>query len=161
MRLGITGGKTRCHRKQSKRERKRKNNNKTNTKRERKQKKKQPKKKRKKKKKRKTEKRRLKKAPSSLPSLRERSETPGALDRRALGITGDTRCPATVFRLRSALPVTGVLTVGGVVKNRYVYGAGAAQTPTRLLGGNVQNPSAVCKRTRHLDFPPKPRSNSI
>jgi len=29
-----------------------------------------------------------KKQPSSLPSLRERSETPGALDRPALGITG-------------------------------------------------------------------------
>ena len=28
-----------------------------------------------------------KKQPNSLPSLRERSETPGALDRRALGIT--------------------------------------------------------------------------
>ena len=38
-----------------------------------------------------------KKKPSSFPSLRERSETPGALDRRALGITGDTRCPVPSF----------------------------------------------------------------
>ena len=45
----------------------------------------------------------------SLPSLRERSETPGALDRRALGITGDTRCPATVFRLRSALRLSLII----------------------------------------------------
>ena len=48
--------------------------------------------------------------------------------------------PRTVLRLRSALPVTGILAVGRVVKNRYVYGA--AQTPTRLLGRlYVQNPS--------------------
>jgi len=80
------------------------------------------------------------------------------LDRRALGITGDTRCPATDFRLRSALPVTGVLTVGGVVENRYMYGV--SQTPTRLLGRQTFR-TPVCNRTRHLDFPPKLGSNSI
>jgi len=54
----------------------------------------------------------------SLPSLHERSETPGALDRRALGITGDNRCPEPSFWLQSTLPVTGVLAVGRVVKNQ-------------------------------------------
>ena len=46
------------------------------------------KKRKEKKKKRKQRKRTKKKKTYSLPSLRERSETPGALDRRALGITG-------------------------------------------------------------------------
>ena len=46
------------------------------------------KKKKGKKKRKKKKKKKKKKTAYSLPSLRERSETPGALDRRALGITG-------------------------------------------------------------------------
>ena len=42
----------------------------------------------KRKKARRKKKKEKKKTTYSLPSLRERSETPGALDRRALGITG-------------------------------------------------------------------------
>ena len=111
------------------------------------------------KKRKKNKRKKKKKQPSSLPSLRERSETPGALDRRALGITGgEPVAQLPSFQLRSALPVTGVLAVGGVVENRYVYGA--AQTPTRLLGRQMFR-TPVCKRTRHLDFPPKLCSNSI
>jgi len=101
--------------------------------------------------KRKEEEKGRRKTTYSLPSLRERSETPGALDRRALGITGGE--PVAQNRPFSfGPPVTGVLAVGGVVENRYVYGA--AQTPTRLFGRQMFR-TPVCKRTRRLDFPPK------
>ena len=49
--------------------------------------------------------------------------------------------PSIVFWLQSTLPVTGVLAVGGVVKNGYVYGA--AKTPTRLLGRQCSEPQSA------------------
>ena len=79
-----------------------------------------------------------------------------------IGVTGDHRrrtcCPEPSFRLWSALPVTGVLAISGVVKNRYVYGV--SQTPTQLLGRQMFR-TPICKRTRHLNLPPKLCSNSI
>ena len=84
----------------------------------------------------------------SLPSLRERSQTSGALDRRALGITGDTRCPATVFRLRSALPVTGVLTVGRGRRESILYAG--AEPAIRLLGRQHSDPSLQANEPSQL-----------
>ena len=124
-----------------------------------KEKKKDKKKRQEKRKKEKKKRKKKKKQPSSLPSLRERSETPGALDRPALGITGGepvAQLPYFGFGPHYRLPAFCLL--GGDVKNRYVYGA--AQTPTRLLGRQMFR-TPVCKRTRHLDFPPKLGSNSI
>ena len=73
-------------------------------------------------------KKREKKSPQT-PSLHERSETP---QEHWIGMIGNhrrqTHCPEPSSQLRSTLPVTGTLTVGWVVKNRYVYGA--AQTLT-------------------------------
>jgi len=55
---------------------------------------------------------------------------------RWIGATGNhrrpTRCPEPSFRLRSALPVTGVLAARPGSQESNVYGAG--QTRTRLLG---------------------------
>ena len=101
--------------------------------------KKKEKKRKKKEKKKKKKKEEEKITTYSLPSLRERSETPGALDRRALGITGDTRCPATDFRLRSALLVTGVLSVGRGRRESILYAG--AEPATRLLGRQHSDPS--------------------
>ena len=61
--------------------------------------------------------------------------------------------PSPIFRLRSALPVTGVLAVGGVDSVR------GGRTRLDYWGGNIQIP--VCKRMSHLNFPPKLCSNSI
>ena len=83
----------------------------------------------------------------SLPSLRERSETPGALDRRALRITGDTRCPATVFGFGPHYCRPGSSRIDSVRGGR---------TRDSII---IQIP--VCKRMSHLNFPPKPCSNSI
>jgi len=89
------------------------------------------KKKEKKKKKKEEEKRRRKQPTASHPSVK--GQRP---QERWIGAHWELQeanpLPNIAFRLRSALRVTGVLAVGGVVKNRYVYRA--AQTPTRLLG---------------------------
>ena len=64
-----------------------------------------------------------------------------------IGTTGNhrrrTRCLELSFRLWSALPVTGILAVGRVIKNRYVYRM--AQPPTRLLGGKYSEPQSASK----------------
>ena len=94
-----------------------------------------------------------KKQPSSLPSLRERSETQGALDRRVHWESQET--PVAQSHLSASDRITGyhtgVLTVGGVVENRFCT---RGQNP-RLdyWGGNIQ--------LDRLNFPPKPCSNSI
>ena len=130
--------------------RKRKKNKRKKKKNERKKKEEKKKKKKRKKKKtkerkekeRKTKEEEEKKTTYSLPSLRERSETPGALDRRALGITGgEPVAQPPSFRLRSALPVTGVPTVGGVVKNRSICVRGGPNPDSIIGEANVQNPS--------------------
>ena len=104
--------------------------------------------KKKKKKERKSLERKEKSTAYSLPSLRERSETPGALDRRALGITGDTRCPATDFRLRSALSVTGVLSVGRGRRESILYAG--AEPATGLLGRQHSDPSLQANEPSQL-----------
>jgi len=62
-----------------------------------------------------------------------------------IGMTGNHRrptcCPEPSFRLWSVLPVTGILAVGRVVKNRYMYGV--AQTLTRLLGSKCSEPQSA------------------
>jgi len=55
--------------------------------------------------------------------------------------------PRTVLSASSALPVTGVLAVGGVVKNGYMYGA--AQTPTQLLGRQMSR-TPVCEHATSI-----------
>jgi len=81
------------------------------------------------------------KQPRSLPSLRERSETPGALDRRALGITGgEPVAQLPSFQLRSALPVTSVLAARRGRQESICVRSGP--TPDSIIGeANVQNPS--------------------
>jgi len=77
---------------------------------------------------------------------------------RWIGVyTGNHRrhpLPNPIFRLRSALPVTGVLAVGRGRRESILYAG--AEPATRLLGR-----IPVCKRMSHLNFPPKLCSNSI
>ena len=101
-----------------------------------------------------------KKTTYSLPSLRERSETPEALDGRDWESREANPLPRTV--LSASVRITGYRRSdcrrGRQESISSVYGA--AQTPTRLLGRQMFR-TPVCKRTRHLDFPPKPCSNLI
>ena len=64
---------------------------------------------------------------------------------RWIGVTGNhrrpTHYPEPSFRLWSVLLVTGVLAVGRVIKNRYMYGV--AQTPTRLFEGKCSEPQSA------------------
>ena len=83
----------------------------------------------KKKKKMETEKKGKKVQPSSLPSLCERSETPGALDRCVHWESQET--PVSQSHL-SALPITGVLAVGRGRRESILYAG--AEPATRLLG---------------------------
>ena len=75
-----------------------------------------------------------------------------------VGTTGNhrrrTRCPEMSLLLQSASPVTDILAVGWVIKNRYLYGA--AQTPTRLLRRQMFR-TPVCNELTT----PKFRSKSI
>ena len=58
----------------------------------------------------------------SLPSLHERSETPGALDSHKWESQGVNPLSRTVLLASVCITVTGVLAVGQIVKNRYMYG---------------------------------------
>ena len=91
--------------------------------------------------------------------MKGQQAAPGALDGRAHWESQEANpLPSLIFRLRSALPVTGFLAAGPGSQESNVYGV--AQTRTRLLGRQMFR-TPVCKRTRHLDFPPKLCSNSI
>ena len=72
-----------------------------------------------KKKKKEKIKKKEKKTTYSLPSLRERSETPGALDRHNWE---SQETPVAQNRLQPTLLVTGILAVGWVVENQFCTG---------------------------------------
>ena len=63
-----------------------------------------------------------------------------------MGVTGITEanCFQPEHPLASVIEGTGVLVLGGEVKNRYVYGV--AQTPTQLLGRQRSDPSLLDER---------------
>ena len=73
------------------------------------------------------------------------------------GITGGRHALPQNILSTSVSEGTGVFAARREVKNRYMYGV--AQTPTQLLGRQRSDPSLLDER--HLDFPPKPCSNSI
>ena len=102
--------------------------------------------------------RRRKKKAYSLPSLHERSETPGALDRHDWESQEANPLPRTI--LSASVCITGYQHSGCRWGCRESNVYGAAQTPSQLLGRQMFR-TPVCKRTRHLDFPPKLGSNSI
>ena len=69
-----------------------------------------------------------------------------------------TRCPVSSFGFGPHYRLPAFWLPGPGRRESNVYGV--AQTRTRLLGRQMFR-TPVCKRTRHLDFPPKLRSNSI
>ena len=69
-----------------------------------------------------------------------------------------TRCPVSSFGFGPHYRLPAFWLPGPGRRESNVYGV--AQTRTRLLGRQMFR-TPVCKRTRHLDFPPKPCSNSI
>jgi len=98
----------------------------------------------KKKKKREYRGRRRKKTTYSLPSLHERSETPGASDRRNWESQEANPLPRTV--LSASVRITGYRRSGcrqGRQESisRYVYGA--AQTPTQFMGRRCSEPQSA------------------
>ena len=101
------------------------------------------------KKKRRNLEKKKKKSPGSLPSLLE-CQTPGALDRRWLGITGGL-VTYPVILLVSEFPKESYRHIGcRLRKSRIRLHACASNTRPDYWGGHV--PTPVCNRTHRLDF---------
>ena len=77
---------------------------------------------------------------ASHPSVKFKGQEP---QERCIGVyTGNHRrhpLPSPIFRLRSALPVTGVLAVGRGRRESILY-VGAEPATRLLVGGNIQIP---------------------
>ena len=94
----------------------------------------------------------------SLPSLRERSETPEALDRHDWESQEVNPLPRTV--LSTSVRITGYRCSGCWWGRQESICVWSGPNPNSIIGeASVQNPSL--QQTRHLDFPPKLWSNSI
>jgi len=89
------------------------------------------------------------KTPSSLPSLRERSETPGALDKHTLGITGGD--PVAQHRLSPSVRITGYRRSGCRRARQESVCVRSGPTPDSIIGEvNVQNPRLQANKQPRL-----------
>jgi len=85
---------------------------------------------------------------ASHPSVQGQRPQERWIGAHCMVITGDTRCPATIFQLRSALLDTGVLSVGRGRRESILYAG--AEPATRLLGRQHSDLSLQAKEPSQL-----------